>query len=522
MRNWIKKEIVGLIIAASLGVISQARAQDPTVVKIDSGTVQGAIAGDVIAWKGIPYAAPPVGQLRWRNPQPVVAWTGIKDTKTFCPACMQTDDVPKSENCLYLNVFRPAKTSAASLPVMVWFHGGVMLHGSSTIYPGDALAAQGVIVVTVNFRLGRLGYFAHPALAAEAPDDVRGNYGFMDQRAALQWIQKNIAAFGGDPQQVTIFGESAGGGSVLAHLVSPMSRGLFHRAILQSHASPTSRAGVAPSSDLQKAERIAVEWSRSVGVTSDGAAALKELRDLPAAKLIEGASAKEGIAALSTGTSLPGMAWAIIDGRFLIETAEATLAASGQNKVPVIVGANDRDIGLDMAKSKDELFAVFGPDAARARELYDPRGDQTLEELIIQVYMDKTMTEPAQHLANELARGDQPVWLYRFAYVSQAQRGQLMGTMHAYEIPFTLNIPGALVGADKVTPTDKVMGDLTSAYWAQFGKTGDPNGGARPVWPRYDPAVDRIMHFTGSGVIVGTDPLKARLDLWERVWSRKD
>jgi para-nitrobenzyl esterase len=511
--------VVSLLCVAILasGAFAQA---DPTVAKVDAGPVRGASVGDVISWKGIPFAAPPVGELRFRNPQPVKAWEGIKETTKFAPAAMQTDDLPKSEDCLYLNVFRPAKTSAQPLPVMVWFHGGVMLHGSSTIYPGEALAAQGVIVVTVNFRLGRLGYFAHPALAAEAPDEVRGNYGFMDQRFALQWVQKNIAAFGGDPKQVTIFGESAGGGSVLAHVVSPMSRDLFQRAIIQSHASPTARAGVARSSDLAKAEQVAVEWSRSIGVTGEGAAALKQLRALPAEKFIEGASAKEGIAALSAGKVLPGMAWAIIDGRFLTEAAEATLAAGRQNKVPVIVGSNDRDIGLSTAGSKDELFAVFGPDAARAREVYDPRGDQTLEELLVQVSMDSTMTEPARHLANELARAGQSVWLYRFAYVSQAQRGQLMGTMHAFEIPFTLNIPGVLVGADRVTPTDKMMGDLTSAYWAQFGKTGDPNGGGQPDWPRHDPAADRIMHFTNGGVIVGTDPLKPRVDLWQKVWAR--
>ena len=164
---------------------------------------------------------------------------------------------------------------------MFWIHGGAMVHGSATIYPGDAISAQGVVVVSLNFRLGRLGFFAHPALAAEAPNDVRGNYGYLDQLAALQWVQRNIAAFGGDPKQVTIFGESAGGGSVLAHLVSPMSRGLFQRAILQSPGTPGGRAKVIPSTDLAGAEKMAEDWARSAGVTGEGATALKQLRALP-------------------------------------------------------------------------------------------------------------------------------------------------------------------------------------------------------------------------------------------------
>ena len=202
-----------------------------------------------------------------------------------------------------------------ALPVMIWIHGGAMVHGRSAMYPGDALAAQGVVVVSMNFRLGRLGYFAHPALAAEAPDDVRGNYGYLDQLAALKWVQRNIAAFGGDPNQVTIFGESAGGGSVLAHLVSPMSRGLFQRAILQSPGTPGARAKVIPSTDLAAAEKIAVDWARSVGVTGEGSTALEQLRALPPAKLVEGTSGPETLAALSAGSTPPGMAMSIIDGQ---------------------------------------------------------------------------------------------------------------------------------------------------------------------------------------------------------------
>jgi para-nitrobenzyl esterase len=501
-----------------LSAIALAWAGEPALVKTESGPVRGVESNGVISWKGIPYAAPPVGNLRWRDPQPAIAWTRVLDAKQFGPACMQADKVPKSEDCLTLNVWRPAAPPSQPLPVMVWIHGGAMVHGSSAIYPADALAAQGVVVVSMNFRLGRLGCFAHPALAAEAPNEVRGNYGYMDQRAALEWVQRNIAAFGGDPKQVTIFGESAGGGSVLAHLVSPMSRGLFQRAILQSPGTPGPRAGVIPSTDLAAAEKLAVDWACSIGATGEGADALQKLRALPASALVEGTGGPETVAALSAGLVPAGLAMSIVDGRFLVERPEAALAAGHQAKVPVMIGATDRDLAIGSAHSKEELFANFGPNAAEASRLYDPNGTQTLDELKQQVFADRTLVEPARHFAKEMARAGQPVWLYRFAYVSEAQRGQLKGTLHGYEIPFTLNIPAALVG-DKVTSGDKAMGDLASAYWVQFAKTGDPNGGGRPAWPRYDPSVDRLVLFTNSGVIVGADPLKARLDLWERVSS---
>jgi len=325
---------------------------------------------------------------------------------------------------------------------------------------------------------------------------------------------------GGDPKQVTIFGESAGAGSVLVHLTSPLSRGLFQRAILQSCGIPTPRAKVVGFTELPDAEKMAVDYTRSVGITADGPAALKALRALPAEKLLEGASAKEEVAALTAGKTIIGVAGSIRDGKLVVETIEDAFRAGHQAMVPIIIGANDRDLPVGSAASKDELFVSFGPDADAARKVHDPTGDQTLDELKQQVFGDKVMTEPARHLANEVARSGQPVWLYRFSYVAESQRGALKGTLHGFEIPYTFNIPGVLVGADKVTPNDRIMGNLASSYWVQFGLTGDPNGGGRPEWPRYDPAADRLLLFTNGGVIVGTDPLKGRIDLWQKVWDR--
>jgi para-nitrobenzyl esterase len=510
---------LGALLAATFAAMALAEpaSADPTLARIESGELRGVEADGVISFKGIPYAAPPVGPLRWRAAQPVTPWPGVLDATAFGPSCMQPDDVRKSEDCLTLNVWRLA-AAPAPVPVMVWIYGGALVHGSTPLYPADALARQGVIVVSMNYRMGRLGFFAHPALAAEAPGEPHGNYGYLDQLAALQWVKRNIASFGGDPDQVTIFGESAGGGSVMVHLTSPLSRGLFQRAILQSPGVPTARAKVIPLTELADAERMGSDYARSLGITEEGAAALAALRALPAEKLLEGASAPEEIAALSSGALLPGVPGAIRDGQMVVEAPEAAFAAGRQAMVPVMVGANDRDLGIGVADSKDELFALFGAHADEARELHDPEGDETLDELKQQVLADKTLVEPARHLADEMTRAGQPVFLYRFSYVAESERDKLKGTMHGFEIPYTFDIPAALVG-DKVTDADKAMGELASAYWVSFGLTGDPNGGARPSWPRHDPQVDRILNFTNSGVVVGPDPLKARLDLWQTVWS---
>jgi para-nitrobenzyl esterase len=511
------KIMVLAFVLSGIANVPRAAAADPTLVKIDSGSIRGAMANGVISFKGIPYAKPPIGKLRWRAPQRAKHWRDVRDATKFGPECMQTDNVPKSEDCLTLNVWRPAD-AAGSLPVMVWIYGGALVHGQTSLYPGDALARQGVIVVSMNYRMGRLGFFAHPALLAETPDELHGNYGYMDQRAALQWVQRNIAAFGGDPKAVTIFGESAGGGSVLVHLTSPLSHGLFARAIMQSPGIPTPRPKVVGLTALADAEKMAVEYATSVGVTGESRAALKALRAFSAEQLTEGTDAKAEVAARSAGKPIIGVAGSMLDGKLVVETPEAAFAAGHQAKVPIIVGANDRDLPVGVANSKDELFAVFGTDADEARKLYDPKGDQPLEELTQQVFADRTMTEPARHLADLAASAGQQTWLYRFSYVAESARKQLKGTLHGFEIPYTFDIPAALV-RDKVTADDKKMGATASGYWVSFGKTGDPNAGDRPQWPRHEPGVDKIIDFTNTGVTVGSDPLKARLDLWHKVWS---
>jgi para-nitrobenzyl esterase len=511
--------VLAVVLAGT--ALAEPTSADPTLVKIDSGTVRGVAAGDVISFKAIPYAAPPVGNLRWRVPQPAKSWQGVLEANAFGRSCMQTDDLPKSEDCLTLNVWRPAAASDTPLPVMVWIYGGALAHGNTPQYPADALASEGVIVVSMNYRMGRLGFFAHPELAKEAPKEPAGNYGYLDQLAALKWVQRNIAAFGGDPNKVTIFGESAGGGSVMAHMISPMSRGLFRAAILESPGVPTARAEVISLTTLDDAKKRAIAYARSVGIADDGAEGLVALRALPAEKLVEGASALEVLDAMSSEQPVVGVSGAILDGRFLTETPEAAFAAGHQAMVPVIVGANDRDLGIGTAETKDDLFALFGNFAAEARALYDPTGNEPLKELKQQVLANKTLVEPSRHLADEMVRAGQPTWWYRFSYVAESLRDdpKWKGALHGFEIPYVFDIPAAHVG-DKVTNADKAMAALASAYWVSFGKTADPNGGARPEWPQHEPGQDSVINFTNTGVVVGPDPIKARLDLWQKVWEQ--
>src|ERR1700685_864848 len=279
--------------------------------------LSGSTAGRFAAWRRMASSASKVFLMRRRRS---AGWAGEPHATKFGPECMQTtDEVPKSEYCFLLNVLRPA-TSAKELPVMVWIYGGANVRGQTSLYPqGNALAKLGVIFVSMNYRMGRLGFFAHPALLAETPDEVHGNYGYMDQRSALQWVQRNISAFGGNPNAVTIFGQSSGGGSVVAHLTSPLSRGLFQRAIMLSPRVSGPRAKAGPLTELSDAETMAVDYARSLGITAEGQAALAALRALPAEKLVEGTDHDAEEDALAAGKPLIGVAGPMLDGKFVAE-----------------------------------------------------------------------------------------------------------------------------------------------------------------------------------------------------------
>jgi para-nitrobenzyl esterase len=493
-------------------------------IATDSGPVTGATADGVTSYKGIPYAAPPIGPLRWRAPQPPTKWTSPLAATSYGHDCMQlpfpSDAAPlgvaPAEDCLYMNVWLPTKHTGKKLPVMFWIYGGGWVNGGSSpsVYDGSQFAKNGVVLVSFNYRLGRFGFFAHPALTKENPTEALGNYGYMDQIAALKWVQRNIAAFGGDPKNITIFGESAGGFSVHMLMTTTLSTGLFERAIVESgggrtglnspHLHDTSPSG------RPSAESIGLAFAHKNGIEGEDAAALEKLRALPADTIVDNmnmASMNEAAATYSGP---------IIDGTIMRDEVGAMYAAGMQHPVPMIVGANSMDIGFVAAKTKDELFASFGPNADAARKAYDPDGNADTRALMMAVGGDQFMIEPARFVARKITDGGQAAYLYRFSYVAESMRKQWPGAPHATEIPFVFDtVKAKYEGA--LTPADEKAGRETNAYWVNFAKTGDPNGPGLPKWPVYKISSDQLLNFTNEGPKGVADQSKGRLDLVEQM-----
>jgi para-nitrobenzyl esterase len=513
--------------------MSIATAQQTTtaLVRVDSGQLQGAVEDSVVSYKGIPFAAPPVGELRWRPPQPVAPWTGVRQASEFGANCMQGRFGPSpaagasappapSEDCLFLNIWRPESAAARGrLPVMVWIHGGGFVGGSGSS-PGNLgvqFAKQGVVLVSINYRLGRFGFFAFPALTRERPDEPKSNYAYMDQIAALQWIKRNIAAFGGDPNNVTIFGFSAGGVSVHSLLASPMARGLFHKAIAQSGGSrdsvltarPMREDGVDPNYPVS-AETIGTEFARSMGIKGTDQAALAKLRALSAEEVLRGAQAQPGARGPSYETT------PVLDGKLITETAESAYKAKRHPRVPIIAGSNSADTAGNRvrATTKEQLFARFGQWSAQAKAAYDPDDTADLATLVRMANDDFGQAEPARFAANAFAAVGAPAYRYRFSYVPTAMREQMRaGAPHGGEIGFVFGTLTARPGSTP-SPEDQAVSRMAQSYWVNFAKTGDPNGAGLPKWPRHDPNKDLILEFRPDGTAAAIpDVRKARLDV---------
>ena len=513
------------LMAASTAVcaIAFAAAAEPFAarVRIESGALAGVVQDGVLSFRGVPFAAPPVGDLRWRPPQPAGHWPGVRQASAYGHDCMQkpfpSDAAPlgttPDEDCLVLNVWRPADESAAKLPVMVWIYGGGFVNGGSSpeVYSGAQFAKHGVVFVSFNYRLGRFGFFAFPALSKENPNGLLGNYAYMDQIAALKWVRRNIAAFGGDPGNVTVFGESAGGGSVHMLLTSPMARGLFNKAIIESGGGRGPLlAGRRVHQDLPgapSAESVGVALAKANGIQGEGPEALAALRRLPADKLVDGLNMASMGPAAATYVGGP-----IVDGQIVTENPDQAYLAGRQAKVPVMIGANSLDIGFSFARTMDELVAPYGPDRDKARAIYDPDNTGDVRAVGARMAMDKMMVEPARLTAQLIAAQGLPAYEYRFSYVAQSMRAQWPGAPHATEIPFVFDTVAAKYGKD-LTPADEATAQAANAYWANFAKTGDPNGPGLPHWPAYEARTDALIDFTLTGPVGKADPWKARMDL---------
>jgi para-nitrobenzyl esterase len=476
-------------------------------VKTAGGMVRGVATADgrIRVFKGIPYAAPPAGELRWKEPQPVRAWEGTRDASEFGAQCMQGpifDDIkfprPASEDCLNLNVWTPAN-SGDRLPVMVWIHGGGFQAGASAEprHDGQAFAKKGVVLVTVNYRLGVFGFMAHPELTRESSHHASGNYGLMDQIAALRWVKENIAAFGGNPDNVTIFGESAGSFSVSALMASPLAKGLFQKAIGESGAYFTAGSGTLALQSLSTTEQQGKKFGSTIGAES-----LAALRAKSSEELLKGA--------------LPIQPWFTpnLDGYVLTEEVHATFAAGRQAQVPLLAGWNADEIRAGIVRAKEKpTVQSFGADV---RKRFGQQADAVLK--AYQAANDEEAVESAAAFGSDMfigyatwkwiqmhaKTGGAPVYRYSFdrkipvapdAKINGvAASSRDIGARHAGEIEYVF---GALDSVHDVTweSSDRKLSDAMTTYWSNFARNGDPNGSNLPNWPRYDGNGGRVLHL---------------------------
>ena len=450
--------------SALLAVFATAVWAVPAVATPTVATDQGALSGvsdnGVVSYKDIPYVAPPVGALRWQAPQPGPHWQGARDASGFGPACPQhaTDslvvraNLPQSEDCLTLNVWAPEQRTE-KLPVMVWIHGGGFTQGAASVprFDGAELARHRVVLVSFNYRLGRLGFFAYPGL-----DQV--NFGLLDQIAALQWVRRNIAAFGGDPDNVTVFGESAGGVAVEALMTSPLAKGLFAKAISES-------GGLFKTDSLGEARANAQSFAAKLNAT--GPDALAMLRATDAAKIV------------SDDESGP-----ILDGKVLPEEIADAFAAGHIAKIPYIAGSNSDEGSQIGDGANDWLTQPLGDRLAAVRALYETDGKLSDTEFKHQIFNDRFFAGPAAITAAAVARAGAPSYVYRFGFLTDlAHRRGETGVRHGGELVFVFGFGPMAAFAP---PQDSGMSATMQSYWTNFAKTGDPNGAGLPPWPKFE------------------------------------
>lgn len=491
-----KKLMFFFLLTASLG-------HGQTIVETHNGKVEGYTEGGIQIFKGIPFAQPPVGELRWKAPQPVTDWNGVKECKTFGPSPIQNTPEPflcwtekfiakpepLSEDCLYLNVWTPAQKKNEKLPVFVWIYGGGLSSGSANcdIYDGLQMAEQGVVFVSLNYRVGVLGFMAHPELSEESGHNASGNYGFMDQLQGLKWIKENIAAFGGDPNNVTIAGQSAGSFSVNAQIASPLANGYFDKAICQSGGILGGRL----MQDLDAAEQQGIKFMKSANASS-----IDELRKMTAVKLQE----------LSNNQEV-GRFGVVLDDYFLPKDLFGHFKAGDHNQVKVMTGWVTGDSNLlPTGKVTVESFKSmakerFGAEADEFLKMFPAKTDEEALESQQKMNLLSFAGLPSYLLAKYT---DKPVWLYEFTHVPTDKPGfPNYGAFHTSEVPFALHTLDQWKRPWK--SQERVLEDRMSAYWVNFAKTGNPNGKGLPIWDSYNKEGGRLLTFETDAIEMNSE-----------------
>jgi len=501
-----------LLAAVSITATTSALAGIPAEVTVDSGALAGTTgaSSEIRVFKGIPFAAPPVGANRWRAPQPVAKWSQVRPATEYAPRCTQgggrqnANPPPTSEDCLYLNVWTAAESAADRRPVMVWIFGGGFTGGagSEPRYAGDGLARKGAVVVTLNYRLGSLGFFAHPELSAESQHKASGNYGMLDAVAALQWVQRNIAAFGGDPGNVTVFGESAGANLTGALVASPQAKGLFHRAIAQSGSY--MGLAMARTGTLARAESAGAK-----ALTDAGIASIADARAKPA----------EEIFAAIRGSGL------VVDGYLIPEDLSLTFTKGRQNTVDLLVGSNKDEgtffqrQGLTAEQFKGQARQRFGVLANDFLATFPASDDAQASSSYLASFSDEAAWA-MRKFAEVQAKQGNSAYVYYFTRVPPSLPDRpSRGATHVAEIPYMFN---NLAPPVPWTDVDRRLADIMSTYWVNFARSGDPNGSGVPTWPAYRDAATGHAQVLGDTVTAERQagPLPATLAFFDDAYQQ--
>ena len=479
----------------------QAGEPAPPVVNTAHGPVQGRIDGTIAKFLGIPYAAAPVGDKRWQPPEEAAPWTAIRQSQAFGPACMQPHQMEGDqyhEDCLSLNIWTPSLDKEAHLPTMVWIHGGGFTYGSGSQaeYDGQHLAKYGVVVVTLNYRLGPLGFLAHPQLDQESAHHTSGNYGLLDQIAALRWVQRNIAFFGGDPGNVTLFGQSAGSRSVNLLLLSPLSSGLFHRAIAQSGGPLIGSEFLSPvfNGNKQTIAAMGQMLAQKLGCdTSEDE--LAAMRAQPAASIVAAAATQTDILEDSGLFFAPAL-----DGYVLPDNALAALEQGNLHDVPLILGytANEGTVYLAGKKplTKQDFASYitsrFAQNRSQALAMFPVQSDQEVAPMLDTIVTIAANAYPARLVGQSMQGKQSQAYLYQFSRRPDTAKALKLGAFHGVDLAY---IFGTLTQKEGYDTTDRQLAAAMMAYWTNFAKTGNPNGSGLPNWPAYAKQSERILNL---------------------------